>query len=166
MSRYHERRHVSVTAKVIDVAPIREIAHVGLKAFCDGAVRPCRGRGEALGVQVELTQVRLKYPGLTPWEIWLSEAQERVVIAVPPEHLPRLQALADLWEVEVSVLGHFTGDGKLDVRYAGKPVAQLPMEFLHNGIPRRHLIAIWQEPPSSPESGDYYGQRCLATTDC
>jgi phosphoribosylformylglycinamidine synthase len=101
--------------------------------------------GEALGVDVELTNVTLKYPGLVPWEIWLSEAQERLVLAVPTANLPRLQELAKLWDVEVSILGTFTGDGDLRVRYAGDIVADMPMEFLHDGLPRRHLNALWRD---------------------
>lgn len=100
---------------------------------------------KALGADIELTHVKLKYPGLTPWEIWLSEAQERLVIAVPPTKLARLQTLADLWEVEVSVLGTFTGDQQLRVRYNGNLVADLPMAFLHDGLPRRQLQAVWRE---------------------
>ena len=98
-----------------------------------------------LGAAIELTHVKLKYPGLTPWEIWLSEAQERLVIAVPPAKLPRLQALAERWDVEVSVLGTFTGDQQLQVRYNGNLVADLPMHFLHDGLPRRQLQAVWRE---------------------
>ncbi len=102
--------------------------------------------GEALGVDVELSQVPLKYPGLRPWEIWLSEAQERMVIAVPDASLSRLQELADLWEVELSVLGQMSGEHRLIVRYEGQIVADLPMDFLHNGLPRRRMVAEWQEP--------------------
>ncbi len=98
-----------------------------------------------LGADVELTNVKLKYPGLTPWEIWLSEAQERLVIAVPPAKLPRLQEVAALWDVEVSVLGTFTGDGQLRVRYNGTLVADLPMAFLHDGLPRRQMTAVYRE---------------------
>ena len=105
--------------------------------------------GSTLGVDIELTNAPLKYPGLTPWEIWLSEAQERMVLAVPRAKLPRLQELAELWEVEVSVLGHFTGQGELRVRYNGDVVADLPMHFLHDGIPQRHLDAVWQAPAAS-----------------
>ncbi|MDQ3248951.1 MAG: AIR synthase-related protein, partial [Chloroflexota bacterium] len=102
--------------------------------------------GKTLGVEVELTGAPLKYAGLTPWEIWLSEAQERLVMAVPPSNLAALQTLADLWDVEISVLGHFRGDGQLHVCYTGATVADLPMQFLHDGLPRRHLQALWQEP--------------------
>ena len=106
--------------------------------------------GEALGVDVELTRVGLKYPGLVPWEIWLSEAQERLVLAVPPANLPRLQELAARWDVDLSVLGSFTGTGDLVVRYAGNVVAHLPMSFLHDGLPRRTLRALYQDVPQSP----------------
>lgn len=100
---------------------------------------------ETLGADIELTNVKLKYPGLTPWEIWLSEAQERLVIAVPPAKCARLQELADLWDVEVSVLGTFSGDGHLRVRYNGTLVADLPMAFLHDGLPRRQMSAVYKE---------------------
>ncbi len=101
--------------------------------------------GEELGADVELMDVPLKYPGLTPWEIWLSEAQERMVLAVPPANLERLQALADLWEVEMRDLGRFSGDGWLRVRYDGRPVAELPMKFLHEGLPLPHREAQYHE---------------------
>jgi phosphoribosylformylglycinamidine synthase len=107
--------------------------------------------GRELGVEVELQDVPLKYPGLVPWEIWLSEAQERMVLAVPPPNLGRLRELAELWDVELSVLGAFSGDGDLRVRYAGRVVADLPMEFLHHGLPQRHLRAVWQDALPAPE---------------
>ena len=101
--------------------------------------------GEELGADLELQDVPLKYPGLTPWEIWLSEAQERMVMAVPAQNLGRLQELADLWDVEMRNLGHFSGDGWLRVRYAGRAVAELPMAFLHEGLPRPRRTAHYQE---------------------
>ena len=108
--------------------------------------------GENLGADIELQDVPLKYPGLTPWEIWLSEAQERMVLAVPEENLACLQELADLWDVEMRDLGRFTGDGWLRVRYGGRAVAELPMSFLHDGLPLPHRTAAYsahrpQQPP-------------------
>jgi phosphoribosylformylglycinamidine synthase subunit PurSL len=106
--------------------------------------------GEKLGVEVDLANAPLKYPGLAPWEIWISEAQERMVLAVPPAHLAELQSLADLWDVELSVLGTFTGDCTLRVRFHQRTVADLPMTFLHDGLPRRRMQAIYQDPPLTP----------------
>lgn len=102
--------------------------------------------GRSLGADVDLTHAPLKYPGLAPWEIWLSEAQERLVLAVPPDRLEALRTLCDLWDVELSVLGTFPGDGRLRVRSAGRVVGELPMDFLHDGLPRRTLDALHQEP--------------------
>ncbi|HTX91432.1 MAG TPA: phosphoribosylformylglycinamidine synthase subunit PurL [Anaerolineales bacterium] len=95
-----------------------------------------------IGADVDLTDVRLKYPGLAPWEIWLSEAQERMVLAVPPANLPKLQELCDTYNVELTDIGEFTGSGRLVVRYGGKPVLDLSNEFLHSGIPQRQLDAV------------------------
>lgn len=102
--------------------------------------------GEDLGVEVDLSVVPLKYPGLQPWEIWLSEAQERIVVAVPPAALADLRTLCDAWDVEVTDLGHFTGSGRLVVRHGDTPVVDLSMAFLHDGIPRRRMVAAWADP--------------------
>lgn len=95
-----------------------------------------------IGADIELQDVRLKYPGLAPWEIWLSEAQERMVLAVAPEKLAALQELCDIFNTELTDIGVFTGDGKLIVRYGGKTVLELENEFLHEGIPQRQLSAV------------------------
>jgi len=105
--------------------------------------------GKETGVSVELSQAPLKYPGLDPWEIWLSEAQERMVLAVPPANLEALQGICDGLDVEVTVIGHFTDDGHLQVHYRGAVVADLDMHFLHKGLPTRHLRAVWEPPDTS-----------------
>jgi phosphoribosylformylglycinamidine (FGAM) synthase-like enzyme/phosphoribosylformylglycinamidine (FGAM) synthase PurS component len=94
-----------------------------------------------IGADVELKRVRLKYAGLAPWEIWLSEAQERMVFAVPAENVPALQAICDTFDVNLTDIGEFTGSGRLVVRYNGKPVLDLENSFLHEGIPQRQLKA-------------------------
>lgn len=99
-----------------------------------------------LGCDVELRRVRLKYPGLAPWEIWLSEAQERMVLAVPAENLSALQALCDTFDTELTDLGTFTGNGRLIVRYDDTIVVDLENEFLHEGIPQRQLQAVIEKP--------------------
>lgn len=95
-----------------------------------------------IGCEVELANVRLKYPGLAPWEIWLSEAQERMVLAVPPENLAALQELCALHNVDWMDIGEFSGTGRLIVRYHGRVVLDLENEFLYQGLPQRHLTAV------------------------
>lgn len=92
-----------------------------------------------IGARVDLDRVPRKYAGLAPWEVWLSEAQERMVLATP-DPAPVL-ALAERWQVGAAVIGHFTGDGRLVVTAGDEAVVDLDVGFLHEGRPRRHLTA-------------------------
>jgi len=98
------------------------------------------------GARVQLEAVPLKYAGLRPWEIFLSEAQERMTLVVPPEHRARVAELAALFEVELTEIGTFTDTGDLEVFFGDRPVACLDLEFLHHGVPRKHLDAEWVRP--------------------
>jgi phosphoribosylformylglycinamidine synthase len=98
-----------------------------------------------IGADIELSHVRLKYPGLAPWEIWLSEAQERMVLSVPSENISDLQKLCDTFDTELTDIGEFTGDGRLVVRYEKNIVVDMDNEFLHEGIPQRQLKAVVSE---------------------
>lgn len=99
--------------------------------------------GAKTGARVELEKAPLKYQGLTPWEIWLSEAQERMILAVPPATLDELLEICAIEEVEASVLGSFTSDHRLKLTYHGQIVADMDMAFLHHGLPRKRLEAVW-----------------------
>jgi len=105
-----------------------------------------------IGCDVELKKVKLKYPGLAPWEIWLSEAQERMVLAVAPDNIPALQELCDTFDTELTDIGEFTGKHRLVVRYNGNPVVDMDNEFLHEGIPQRKLNAVVTESSSKPKN--------------
>lgn len=100
-----------------------------------------------IGATVELERVPLKYPGLAPWEIWLSEAQERMVLAVPPELWPELEALAGRFGVEASAIGRFEATGRLRIRHRGQIVGDLDLDFLFSGMPRKVMRARWRPPP-------------------
>lgn len=91
--------------------------------------------GEETGAVVWLEKALLKYAGLTYTEIWISEAQERMVLAVPPENWDEFHALCASEGVEATAIGQFTDDHKLTLTYDGKPVGELSMEFLHDGRP-------------------------------
>lgn len=95
-----------------------------------------------IGADIELSHVRLKYPGLAPWEIWLSEAQERMVLAVPSENISDLQKLCDTFDTELTDIGEFTGNGRLVVCYNDNIVVNMDNNFLHDGIPQRQLKAV------------------------
>jgi phosphoribosylformylglycinamidine synthase II len=102
------------------------------------------------GVRVDLEKVPLKYSGLSYREIWLSESQERMLLAVPPECVQELISLFASEDVEATVIGQFTSDKKLRLFYQNKAVGELDMEFLHHGLPQMEKEAVW-EPPRYPE---------------
>ncbi len=87
--------------------------------------------GENLGVLVDLAKVSLKYTGLSPWEIWLSEAQERMVLAVPPKNLEAFGQICETYWVEWFDIGKFVPTGRLQVHYGEIPVVDLENGFLH-----------------------------------
>lgn len=99
---------------------------------------------EGVGASIELSGIPLKYPGLSPWEIWLSEAQERMVVAVPD--IEPLQEMCQIYGVECTDIGQFTGDGRLVVSNNGEVIFDLDTDFLHNGRPQRHLTAMMPSP--------------------
>lgn len=115
--------------------------------------------GEKLGAEVDLEKIPLKYAGLNYTEIWISEAQERMVIAVRPEMLDAIMKIFSDENVQATVIGRFTGDRKLILKYNGRQVAELDMEFLHNGVPKYSRKAVWSSPvlsePSMPEKNNY-----------
>ena len=110
--------------------------------------------GEEIGVAVQLDLAPLKYHGLQPWEIWLSEAQERMVLAVPPENETRLRQVCDGYSVEMTVIGTFSDDRRLRLYYGNQAVADLSIAFLHGGVPRRVLQASWSMPLLDIDAAD------------
>jgi phosphoribosylformylglycinamidine synthase len=96
------------------------------------------------GARLDLAKAPLKYAGLAPWEIFLSEAQERMTLAVPEGDVAAFLALAARREVEATVLGTFTDSGYLELLYGDATVALLDMEFLHEGDPDLDLPAVWE----------------------
>ena len=102
--------------------------------------------GEHLGVRVDLTTVERKYRGLLPWEVWLSEAQERMVLAVAAHHVDEVLARARHIGVIANDIGTFTGDGQLVVLHGEVSVVDIPMEFLHNARPTREMNAVLPDP--------------------
>ncbi len=108
--------------------------------------------GAECGARVELERVPLKYPGLTAAEIWISEAQERMVLAVPAGELDELLAVCAAEDVEATPIGAFTDTGRLELYDHGELVGDLDLRFLHKGTPRPVRRARW-DPPARPDPG-------------
>jgi len=105
---------------------------------------------EETGVRVDLDKVPLKYAGLSYSEIWVSESQERMVLAVPQNRVDELMKLFASEDVEAAVIGEFTGDRRLQLFYQGNRVCDLSMEFIHQGRPQVRREASWQQ-KTNPE---------------
>lgn len=101
--------------------------------------------GEETGAEVYLDAAPLKYKGLKPWEIWISEAQERMVLAVKPSKLKKIMDIFVSEDVEATVIGKFTNDGILKLFYDGNVAGELSMKFLHDGLPRSARKATWKK---------------------
>ncbi|MDR2727195.1 MAG: phosphoribosylformylglycinamidine synthase, partial [Deltaproteobacteria bacterium] len=101
---------------------------------------------DAGGCMLDLSRAPLKYDGLKPWEILLSEAQERMTLAVPQDKLDALLHLAAHMDVEATDLGLFTSSGHFSITHGDRPVAFLDLDFMHNGLPQLKLKAVWDPP--------------------
>jgi phosphoribosylformylglycinamidine synthase len=127
--------------------------------------------GERCGAHVVLDRVPLKYQGLTYREIWISEAQERMVYAVPPEHEAAILAVFAEEDVEATVIGTFTDSGRLTAEFHGTPVMDLSMAFLHDGLPRQTRVAVRRQrvladpPPLAADVAGAMLLRLLAVPD-
>ncbi len=103
---------------------------------------------ECGGFEVDIERVPLKYPGLSPWQIWLSESQERMTLAVPDKTLDWFERLMERRGVESAVIGRFTGGTRAVVRCKGEIIYDLDMEFLHEGLPRKRLTTRYEKKPN------------------
>jgi phosphoribosylformylglycinamidine synthase len=108
--------------------------------------------GEEIGAEVWLDRVPLKYDGLSYTEIWISEAQERMVLAIGPDKWQEFSALCASEGVEATVIGQFVPTGRLQLKYRDRQVADLAMDFLHNGRPATVREAVYTPPAAVPQT--------------
>lgn len=107
-----------------------------------------------VGGAIYLDEVKLKEPGMVSWEIFISESQERMVLAVKEESLPELKELADIYETELTELGDSDGSGILKVLHHGETVCELDCSPLHNA-PTRHLQSSYTTPEANASSAQF-----------
>lgn len=148
-----EKKMLDVLLQARDRGLFKNITDCGAGGFSSAIGE----MGRDTGAIVYLERVPLKYGGLNPWEIFLSESQERMVLAVPPGQIDALLALCADEDVQATVIGEFTDTRRLEVTYRGESrvtdretVADLDMAFLHKGAPSVARRAVW-EPPRHPE---------------
>jgi phosphoribosylformylglycinamidine synthase subunit PurSL len=98
------------------------------------------------GCDIQLEKVPLKYDGLDQWEIWVSESQERMTVAIDPIHLDRFMALSRRHAVESTVIGTYTNTGKIHITYNGITCAYIDLDLLTSAFPQWTFEAEWQPP--------------------
>ncbi len=110
---------------------------------------------ECGGCRVELERVPIKYQGLLPYEIWISESQERMTYAVPPGHIQEFQEIMKRHDVEATVIGQFTDSSRCQVRLHDNMIMDMDLDFLHDGLPQMELSSKWsRDLPAEPEISD------------
>jgi len=112
------------------------------------------------GAIIDLARCPVKYPGLSPYELLISESQERMTLSVSPGQLEKIKKLADRYGVILTDIGEFSDSGYLVVFYNSELVGQININFLHHGLPRLSLKAKWSGPQldkswSTPSNKEY-----------
>jgi phosphoribosylformylglycinamidine synthase len=135
-----EKKVLDVLLQARDAGLYRAITDCGAGGFSSAVGEMAAD----VGASVDLEKAPLKYAGLSYTEIWISESQERMVLAVPPENWDRLRDLCAGEGVEAAVLGVFEQTGLLKLRYQGEEVGNLDLHFLHEGRPEVVREACWR----------------------
>lgn len=134
-----EKKVLDVVLQARDLGLYSAITDCGAGGFSSAVGE----MGADLGAHVQLEKAPLKYAGLSYTEIWISESQERMVLAVPPAKWADLKALCEAEGVEAAAIGTFEETGRLRLSYQGEPVGDLSMHFLHDGRPDVVKKAEW-----------------------
>jgi phosphoribosylformylglycinamidine synthase II len=146
-----EKRLLDAILRARDHAGTGPLFHAVTDCGAGGFSSAIGEMGKDLGAEVHLDRAPLKYDGLTYTEVWISEAQERMILAVPGENLEALRRICDEEHVELADLGHFgTPARELALHYRGHVVGRLDMHFLHEGIPQPTREAVWIRTSPAP----------------
>ncbi len=98
-----------------------------------------------LGIDVDLDRIPLKASDMAPWEIWISESQERMLLVVPPKNLEKVLRIFGDEQTEANAIGRYNGSGIAKLTYKGIPVANIDLKSLFNP-PKTTRTAKWSDP--------------------
>ncbi len=132
-----EKRTFDAILEARDKNLIRAVQDLGAGGFSSAIGE----MGEQTGVTVNLEKAPLKYQGLNPWEIWVSESQERMLIILPPENIKDFLEICKKYNVEATEIAKFDGSKRLKVFYGKEKIGDLEMNFLYGGLPQRVMKA-------------------------
>ena len=159
-----EKRVIDAVQVLQEKGYIRAITDCGAGGY-SSAVGEMAGK---TGAKVFLEKVPLKYPGLSPWEIFLSESQERMALAIDPKNKKSVFSVLKIFNVEGAVIGEFDTSKRLQVFYKDEKMSDLSMQFLHDGLPKRHMVGktkisrIKEQLPPKPQDYGKLWEKILA----
>ena len=151
----NEKKALDVLMRARDLGLYNAVTDCGAGGFSSAIGE----LGSETGARVRLDKALLKDTRIEPWEIWVSESQERMILSVPKAKLRRLAAILDAENCEYCVLGEFPGDGRLLVTHGEERIVDLPMAFLHGGVPNfekpaeARKVRTSDAPPAAPKGG-------------
>ncbi len=136
-----EKKFADVLMKLRDMDLINSITDCGAGGFSSAIGE----MASDCGAKVYLEKAPLKYSGLKPWEIFLSESQERMILSVSPDKIEKLKELLEKEDVQTVILGEFTDTKILQIYYENNLKAELDLDFIHKGIPKIKRKASWKK---------------------
>jgi phosphoribosylformylglycinamidine synthase len=166
-----ERKFMTAVPILRDRGCLRSITDLGA-----GGISCAAGEmGAETGVRIDLSKVPLKDESLAPWEILLSESQERMMAAVPMEKLDEALDILHRYDIEYAVIGEFTDTHKLTAYHGDTPTADIDMAFLWNACPidpteiskpQRAGKSVMKAEPSTPGEWREAATRVLSHFHC
>jgi phosphoribosylformylglycinamidine synthase len=130
-------------ARTDAVVAIQDLGAAGLTS----AVAECAGKVHGAGAVIDVSRVPRRERGMAPYDVMLSESQERMLVVVQRGREREVESIFHAWDLTSAVIGEVTDDGQLTVVDGDEPVARLPIRLLTEGVPVRRLIAYAPEPP-------------------
>ena len=125
------------------VVAIQDLGAAGLTS----SVAECAGRVNGAGAQMDVARVPRRERGMSPYQVMLSESQERMLVVVERGREAEVEAIFEAWDLTSAVIGHVTDDGHLTVVDGTQQVARLPISLLTDGAPTRRLVGVAAEQP-------------------
>ena len=125
------------------VVAIQDLGAAGLTS----AVAECAGRVDGAGARIDVGRVPRRERGMTPYDVMLSESQERMLVVVQRGREREVESIFHAWDLTSAVIGEVTDDGQLTVFDSRDQVARLPVRLLTDGAPMRRLVGVAPEPP-------------------
>lgn len=159
-----EKRMFDALLEARDLDCIRAMTDCGAAGFSSAIGE----MAENIGATVDISLAPLKYEGLAPWEIWMSESQERMVAAISKGNIDAFMGICRKYNVEATVLGEFDGSHTLTVNYGDQNATELDYDFLKNGLPQKTMSAKWERSevdgicPEVPETSEEWIRRLKA----